>query len=80
MKGMAKFQIGKSGLSEDFIEALRKTFKNRKIVKISLLKSFSRDREKARETADKICSELKDIGKFKYKIIGFTIMLIKWRK
>ena len=80
MKGTAKFQIGKAGLTEEFLEALRKTFKNRKIVKISLLRTFSMDRGEVKETAEKICSELKDIGNFKYRIIGFTIVLIKWRK
>ena len=80
MSGIANFQLGKAGLTEEFIESLRKTFKNRKIVKISLLASFSRDRKEVKETAEKICSELKDIGKFKYRVIGFTIMLLKWRK
>jgi len=80
MSGQAKFQLGKAGLTEEFIESLRKTFKNRKIVKISLLASFSRDRKEVKETAEKICSGLKDIGKFKYRIVGFTIMLLKWRK
>ena len=79
-KGTARFQLGKAGLTDDFIEALRKTFKNRKIVKISLLKTFSRDRKEVKETADRICSELRDIGTFKYRIVGFTIILLKWKK
>lgn len=79
-KPPAKAQIGKQGLTETFIESLRTTFKNRDLVRISLLKAYSRDREKLKETADELCKKLSDIGNFKYTIIGFTIILKKWRK
>ncbi len=79
-KSLAKMQLGKSGLTKQFIEGLRKTFKNRKAVKVSLLRSYSRNREEARRTAEKLCDELRSIGNFKYKIVGFTISLKKWKK
>ena len=75
---MTNFQIGKNGFTENFIDAIRKTFKNRDTVKISVLRSFSRNREEVNEIALKLCSEL---GKnYTYKIIGFTIIIKKWRK
>lgn len=78
-KEIGILQLGKKGLTEQFIEGLRKTFKNRKAVKVSLLRSYSRNREETKRTAEKLCEELKSIG-VKYRIIGFTITLKKWKK
>jgi len=78
-KGIVTLQLGKNGLTQQFIEGLRKTFKNRKAVKVSLLRSYSRNREDAKKTAEKLCDELKDVG-VEHKIIGFTITLKKWKK
>jgi len=77
-RGLVTFQLGKQGLSENFIDTLRKSFKNRDNVKISVLKSFSRDRDEVRGTADLICEKLG--GNYTSKIIGFTISIKKWRK
>lgn len=77
---LAIFQMGKRGLTSEFIEALRKTFKNREMVRISLLKSCTRDRDEVKKTAENLCEQLKDVGKIRSKIIGFTIILKKWRK
>ena len=79
-KPVAKLQLGKQGLTDNYIESLRKTFKNRDSVRISLLRAFSRDREEVKKTAEQICEKLSDIGHFKYTIIGFTIVIKKWRK
>jgi len=78
--GIVTVQLGKNGITDGFIELLRKTFKNRKMVKITLLKSYTRDREEAKRTVEEICEKLKDVGNFKHRVIGFTIALIKWRK
>ncbi|MBU2496818.1 MAG: YhbY family RNA-binding protein [Nanoarchaeota archaeon] len=77
-KGLVRFQLGKGGVTENFIETIRKSFKTREIVKISVLRSFSRGRDEVNEMAEKICKELGK--KYTYKIIGFTINLKKWRK
>ena len=75
---MVSMQIGKSGLTPQFIEALRATFKRQDNVKISLLKSFSREREKVMETAETLVSSLNDKKfRYHYKIIGFTIILLR---
>ncbi len=77
-KGLVTFQLGKVGLTKNFLETIRKSFKNRDMVKISVLRSFSRGREEVKEIASKICEVL---GKsYTHKIIGFTISIKKWRK
>jgi len=81
MVGMVEMQLGKSGLSENFIESLRKSFKRHENVKISLLPSFSRDREKIAETADNIISSLNDSRHvYKHRIIGFRINIFRIKK
>jgi len=75
---LIKLQIGKNGLTNEFIEKLRKVFLKNDHVRISLLKSSGRDRQKTREWAEKIVSSLGT--NYKYNIIGFTIALRKLRK
>jgi len=71
-------QIGKNGLTPEFFETIKIHFKKRTSVKVVLLKSCGRDKEKTKEIAGKIQMEL---GKnYTYKIVGFTIFLKKWRK
>jgi RNA-binding protein YhbY len=69
------FHIGKNGLTKEFIDHLNIAFKSKKIVKVQLLKSASSDREKMEKTTSEIISGL--TGKFNYRIIGFTIILMK---
>lgn len=80
MMTIAKFQIGKNGITDGVIEALVSLFKNHKQVRISMLKSSGR----SRETIDKMGSEIADrLSKssikspFEYKVIGFTIVMMK---
>ncbi len=70
-----KFQIGKLGVTSGVIESLNSAFKTHKSIRISLLKSFERDRTKINEIADELASKLR--GNYKYTIIGFTIVLRK---
>jgi RNA-binding protein YhbY len=71
-------QIGKNGVTKNLIETLKSFFKNRHIVKITVLKSAGRDREKIKNISENILSEL---GKnYTSRIIGFTIVVRKWRK
>jgi len=76
------FGIGKKGLTQNFFESLEKTFKKHDLIKVSILKSATRNREEVKKIAREICSELKKrIGKdLTAKIIGFTIIIKKWRK
>lgn len=75
MKGQVKFQIGKNGITEGVIESLNKAFRTRKSVRISILQSFGRNRDKKKEIAEELSEKLE--GNFKYTIVGFTIILRK---
>ncbi len=71
-------QLGKNGVTEGFIERLKNDFKNHGNVKIAILKSAGRDREKKAEYAEQILNKLGE--NYAAKIIGFTIIVKKWKK
>lgn len=79
---LVKHNLGKGGLTTGFIELLEKTFKKNDLVKISVLKTATRDKEEIKNIAEKICTELEKRlqKKFTAKIVGFTIIIKKWRK
>jgi RNA-binding protein YhbY len=75
--GVAKIQIGKNGLSENFFSTLETYFKLHKNVKVIVLKSARENREMTREYANKI---LEKLGKnYTARIVGHTIAVKKWR-
>lgn len=78
MRQIKKLQIGKNGLTSEFIEQVKSVFKKEKVIKISILKSACRDKNKA----DKIAKELVEaLGpKYGYKLVGYVIMITKYRK
>jgi RNA-binding protein YhbY len=71
-------QIGKNGLTENFIQTLKEHFNNHKTLRISVLKSAGHEKEKIKEYAEKLTKELGN--KYTAKLIGFKIVLKKWRK
>ena len=74
----SEIQIGKNGLTENFIESLKNNFKTHTSIRISVLKNAGHDKEKIKEMTKKILGEL---GRnYTARIIGFTIVLKKWRK
>ena len=75
MKKITRFQIGKFGVTEGVIESLELALKNHKQVRISTLKASGRNRENIEKMAEEITSKLTE--KCNYKIIGFTIVLVK---
>lgn len=75
MKKITKFQIGKFGINPGVIESLELALKNHRQIRISALKSSGRNRESITKMAEEIISKLKE--KCDYRIIGFTIILIK---
>ena len=78
MANMVKLQLGKSGLTSEFIENLKKIFANAEHVRIGMLKSSTRDKEEAKKWSRDIVSKL---GKnFTYKLIGWTLVIRKWRR
>ncbi len=78
MKPVKQLQIGKLGLTPAFIEQVKNTFKNSEQVRISLLKSATRDKSEAKKIAEELVDEL---GKnFTYRLIGYKLIIQKWRK
>ena len=74
--------LGKQGLTAGFIECMEKTFKNNDLVKVSVLKSATRNKQEIKDMAQEMCSELekKFPKQFTAKVIGFKIYVRKWRK
>ena len=78
MQPISQIQLGKNGVTANFIETLKTHFKKHKDVKIGVLKSCCRDRKEIKNISEKI---LEKLGKnYTSKIIGFTIFVKKWRK
>ena len=74
-------QLGKNGLTNEFIDNIKKRFENKKInnIKISVLKSARQNgKSDVKKYAEKISSFLG--RKFTYRVLGFSIFLKKWRK
>ncbi len=81
-RSLGNTQLGKQGVTDNFIITLRSMFKNHRNVKVSVLKSArpagKEGRDKVIEYKDKV---LDGLGvKYTAKIIGFTITIKKWRK
>ena len=71
-------QLGKNGITNNFIEALKINFKKIRTIKISVLKSA---REKKADIKNYSEELLKKFGRnYTSRIVGFTIILKKWRK
>lgn len=75
---LAKFQIGKNGITDGVIESLSLALKNHKQIRISVLKSFCRDRKHLEE----ITAEIKEKVAYPVntRVIGYTIILIKQKR
>jgi len=80
MTSQTQIQLGKKGLTEEFLEGLKQRFEKPgvKNLKISVLKSA----RESREDIKKYSEEIKDyLGpKFTTRILGFSIFIKKWRK
>jgi len=78
MASLATIQLGKNGLTDNFILTLKNHFKKHDNVKISVLKSCCRDKEELKKMSNEL---LEKLGKnYTSKRIGYTIAIKKWRK
>ncbi|MBX4196902.1 YhbY family RNA-binding protein [Candidatus Pacearchaeota archaeon] len=79
MSLVARFQVGKSGVTDGVIDSLFSSLKNHHQVRISTLKSSGRDRNSMEALAEDIKRRLSEkyTGAYFTKIIGFTIILKK---
>ena len=73
-----QINIGKNGLKEGILTVLENAFKTRESVRVSVLKAAGHTRENVKNIAEQIINSL---GKnYDYTIIGFTIVIRKYRK
>ncbi len=76
LKETRKFQIGKKGLTEEFIKQIEITFKTCRKVKIDILRSACRDKEEAKKIAIALVDKL---GKnYDYKLIGYVLTVMQF--
>jgi len=73
-----QIQLGKNGITENFILTLESHFKKHEDIKISVLKSASRERKEIKKYSEEI---LEKLGKrYTARIVGFTIFVKRWRR
>ena len=78
VESQRQIQLGKSGVTDNFISTLENHFKKVKIIRISVLKNCCRDRQGLKKITKDILDKL---GKnYVARIIGFTIVVMKFRK
>jgi len=78
MPTLTQVQLGKNGITENFIATLRDHFKKHSNVKVSVLRSFCRDKKELKEIELKMIEML---GKnFTSRSVGYTIMVKKHRR
>ena len=71
-------QIGKKGLTQEFLEDLKRRFEDAENIKIDVLKSARESKADVKTYADEIHKFLGP--KFTFRILGFNIAFKKWRK
>jgi len=79
---IGNIQLGKNGVTDNFIFSLVNQFKKHDIVKIRVLKSARESGKQGKQDVRRYSNQLLKVFGPKYtaKIIGFTIVMKKWRK
>jgi RNA-binding protein YhbY len=78
MPRMREIQLGKNGITDNFIESLQRQFTNCSNVKISVLPSLCRDKKELKKIEQEILDKLGK--KFTSNTIGYKINIKKWRR
>ena len=80
MNTQMQLQIGKKGLTSEFIEDVRNRLEEHRnaTVRIAVLKSARSGKEDVKKYADELTSKLGT--QYTAKTLGFTVLLKKWRK
>jgi len=75
-----EMQIGKNGLTQEFLDEIKKRFDKRENenIKVHVLKSARDNRDDVKKYAEEIKRFLGN--RFTYRVIGFSIFMKKWRK
>lgn len=75
---ISNLQLGKQGLTDNFIQTLQGHFQKHDNVKVRVLASAGHEKGKVKEYSEEI---LKKLGEhYTARVIGFTIFVKKWRK
>ena len=78
MKAIKRLQLGKAGLSDAFVEQVRRIFEDEKVLKITILRSACRDKKEAEKIGQELIGRLGK--KFNYKLVGYVLTIVKFRK
>ena len=71
-------QLGKNGITDNFIASLKNQFNNCSNVKVAVLPSLCRDKFELKKLEQEL---LKNLGpNYTAKSVGYKINLKKWRK
>ena len=73
-----EMQIGKNGITENFIQSLNGQFEKVRTVKISVLRSARENQDDVKKLSNELLEKLGT--HYTAKVIGFKIVLKKWRK
>ncbi len=73
-----QLQIGKNGLTDAFVEQVRRLSQDKERMKITILKSACRDKAEAKVMCDDLVEKL---GKnYTYRLIGYVCTLLRFRR
>jgi len=73
-----QLQIGKNGLTDAFVEQVRRLSQDKERMKITILKSACRDKAEAKQMCDDLVEKL---GKnYTYRLIGYVCTLLRFRR
>lgn len=70
---VSKVQLGKNGITDNFISTLRSHFQKHANVKVHVLKGAGHDKEKVKEFKEEILKKLGE--KYSARVIGFVIAI-----
>jgi RNA-binding protein YhbY len=71
-------QMGKNGLTDAFIEQVKKLMKEEERLKITILKSACRDKAEAKKMCDELVEKL---GKnYMYRLVGYVCTLLRFKR
>lgn len=73
-----EIQLGKNGITDNFISTLKTYFDRVRTVKVSVLPSARESKEDVKKYSKELLDKLGVY--YTAKVIGFTIVLKKWRK
>lgn len=73
-----QIQLGKQGVTENFILTLKNHFKKHNNMKVKVLKNAGHSKEQVKGYMEEILEQLGN--KYTARVIGFSIFVKQWRK